>query len=594
MYKTSTYLSSYSSLILFFCCLFAAVGVIIFILPPATWCADNKHEISNGFKFPPNDDIVNLPLQNIDIRLIDNYKTAEIIVNGDFEMTAAGGPNGDKFKASGRSLALKITGILKSKPAVIKHYAILKTFPYSHIHRDDKKNAANEIISALNKDFGPLSFFTYGCILRPAHGGADIDVRTFFCASGPFKNEKECLEFCGRMRSERKIPAFVHCVREKKPECIFNASAEYVDLKNEDGKTTSGGAPLKSIKLNDINELRLSAAAEILIKNMEFGRGDRWHNFKDARYIGAVKISGDNHGLLQIINTISFDELLKVVVPSEIEADSAYQAVCAQAVAARSEVLAKFKTRHTDADYDFCASTHCQAYGGINNKRASTDKAVDETSGMIMFSNGHIVDTVYHANCGGLTEDSNKIWSAPFDGALVKINDSTLETAFDFSTDETGLKNFILNPPPSYCSVKGACNNPDKYRWKREFSASELDDMIKKQYDIGAVKNIKITERGASGRAIALELNGARKTVTVYKELPIRKLFGMLRSSLFIIETVHSGPKGAEARYIFRGAGWGHGVGMCQDGAKGMAITGKDFQQILLHYYSKSKILDFK
>jgi len=593
MYKTNKNLSLYLSLFLF---LFSSVtAVIVIIAPPAAWCAEAKPAIQNDFKFPPNGNIVKLPLQNIDICLIDNYKTAEIIIKGDFDIsTAAGGSSDKNFKTAGRSLSLKITGISKSKPAVIKYYAVLKTLPYSHIHRDDKKIEAHETIGGLNKNFGPLSFFTYGCVLSPARGGADIDVRTLFCAAGPFADEKECREFCDRMRALHKIPAFLHCVREKKPECFFNAAIEYIDLKNKDDKSLSGGAPLKSIKLNGIKELRVSAAAEILIKNMEFGRGDRWHNFKDARYIGAIKVSGDNHGLLQIINEISFDELLKVVVPSEIEADSAHQAVCAQAVAARSEVLAKFKTRHTDADYDFCASTHCQAYGGINNKRTSTDRAVDETSGMIMFSNGHIVDTVYHANCGGLTEDSNKIWSAPFDAALVKINDSTLETVFNFSTDENGLKNFILNPPPSYCSVKGACNNPDKYRWKREFSASEIDDMIKKQYDIGEIKKIKVSERGASGRAIALQLTGARKTVTVYKELPIRKLFGMLRSSLFIIETIPGGPKDAETRFIFKGAGWGHGVGMCQDGAKGMAITGKDFKQILLHYYSKSKILDFK
>jgi SpoIID/LytB domain protein len=583
-----------SFLFLFLLLFSAAAAVIVIISPHKAWCVEDKSAIKNDFIFPPNENIVKLPLKNIDICLIDNYKTAEIMIKGDFDISAAGGADGDNFKAAGRSLSLKITGISKSKPAVIKHYAVLKTFPYSHIHRGDKIKGAHETIGGLNKDFGPLSFFTYGCILSAAHGGRDIDVRTLFAAAGPFGDEKECREFCDRMRANHNIAAFAHCVREKKPECLFNAVIEYAENKNKDDKTPPGGAPLKSIKLNDIKEVRLSAAGEILIKNMEFGRGDKWHNFKDARYAAAIKISGDNHGLLHIINTIGFDELLKVVVPSEIEADSAYQAVCAQAVAARSEVLAKFKTRHTESDYDFCASTHCQAYGGINNKRNSTDRAVDETSGMIMFSNGHIVDTVYHANCGGLTEDSNKIWSAPFDAALVKINDSTLETDFDFSTDETALKNFILNPPPSYCSVPGACNNPDKYRWKREFGASEIDNMIKKQYEIGPIKKIKVSRRGSSGRAIALELTGARETVTVYKELPIRKLFGMLRSSLFIVETVPGGPKGAEARYIFRGAGWGHGVGMCQDGAKGMAITGKDFKQILLHYYSKSKILDFK
>lgn len=574
----------------------AAAAVIIIISPQCARGGEDAAAVKNGFKFPPNENKIKLPLQSIDVCLIDNYKTAEIIVGGDFSISAAGAVKGDNFKADGWSLRLKITGISKSKPAVIKHYAVLKTLPYSHITRSDKIKDVLDIFDGLNKNFGPLSFFTCGCILSSAHGGKDIDVRTLFAAAGPFGDENKCRRFCDGVRAEHKLPAFAHCVREKKPECLFNAVIEYSDNKNNDKNkvTPHGKLSLKSIMLKDIKEVRLSAPGEILIKNMEFGRGDKWHNFKDARYAGAVKISGDNAGLLQIINSISFDELLKVVVPSEIEADSAYQAVCAQAVAARSEILAKFKTRHTESDYDFCASTHCQAYGGINNKRSSTDRAVDETSAMIMFSDGHIVDTVYHANCGGLTEDSNKIWSAPFDSALVKVNDSTLETNFDFSTDETALKDFILNPPPSYCSVRGACDNPDKYRWKREFSVAEIDNMIKKQYDIGPIKKIEVRQRGASGRAIALQLTGERETVTVYKELPIRKLFAMLRSSLFIVEAARGGPEGNVTGYIFRGAGWGHGVGMCQDGAKGMALSGKNFKQILLHYYSDSQIYDFK
>lgn len=536
-----------------------------------------------AFAFPPNDSAAKLPL-NIDVCLIDNFKTAEIAVKGGFTMTAfPAAPDKKPFTVSASGLRLAIDRITESKPAVIKYYAVLKTFPYSHAFRDDKKSGVIETLSEFSAKFGKLNFFTYGCVLSPANGAFDIDVRTLFVAGGPFETEKECRAFCDRVREKHKTPAFVHPVRERRPVCVFSVIAEPL--------ASSGKGTFKAAALEDIARIELSASNEILVKNMEFGRGDSWHNFKDARYVGSLEISADNAGLIQMVSNISFDELLKVVVPSEIEPRSPYQAVCAQAVAARSEVLAKFRTRHTESDYDFCSGTHCQAYGGIANRREDSDRAVDETSGKIVFSNGHIVDTVYHANCGGVTEDSNKIWSAPFDPALVKINDSTMEAALELETDEAALRAFILKPPSSYCSVPGACANPDKFRWKREFGQKEIGEMIKKHFDIGRLETIEIIGRGRSGRVIAIELKGSKKSEKVYKELPIRKLFGMLRSSLFTLDIVVDGA--GEKRFVFSGAGWGHGVGLCQDGAKGMAILGRTFEEILLHYYSNSKILNF-
>jgi len=533
------------------------------------------------FKIPPNESSVQLPA-NIDVCLIDNFKTAEISVSGNFSLKAFDGGGREKLNVKSSALSLKVERITSSKPAVIKYYAVLKTFPYSYLQREDKKKDALDVITALEKIFGKPVFFTYGCILKPARADFSIDVRTLFTAHGPFETEERCRKFCDEARASHKIAAFAHPVREKKSVCRFDVSIGHAAIKNG-----------KDISLKNIARLEVAPDGPAIIKNMEFGRGDKWHNFKDAKYAGSLKISGDNSGLIQIVNEISFEELLKVVVPSEIEPDSAYQAICAQAVAARSEVLAKYKTRHTESDYDFCSGTHCQAYGGINNRRKQSDRAVDETAGKIVFSNGHIVDTVYHANCGGLTEDSNKIWSAPFDSALVKITDSTTETAIDLSTDESAIRKFITGAPASYCSVPGACNNPDKYRWTREFSRTEMERMIKKQFDIGALKAVEVLERGASGRVVAIALKGSRKTEKVYKELPIRKLFGMLRSSLFVLEVLPGNAAGSEERFIFKGAGWGHGVGLCQDGAKGMAILGKNYEQILLHYYSNSKIISF-
>lgn len=534
---------------------------------------------------PKNEAVVRLPAA-VRVCLADGFRTAEIAVKGGYSLTAFPAGQGRKpVTAAGEGMKLAVKRIVSSKPAVVKYYAVLRTFPYSHAFRDDKKTDVERTLSELAEAFGGLELFTYGCVLKSAGGSFSIDVRTLFAARGPFAGEAECRAFCDRARAERKLPAFVHPVRFERPECVFDASFEPA-LAGAASNIPGGPDAFKGL-----TRVEVAASGEVMVRDMEFGRGDSWHDFKDARYRGTIEISADNAGLMQIVNETGFDELLKVVVPSEIEPRSPYQAVCAQAVAARSEVLAKFKTRHTESDYDFCASTHCQAYGGLANRRPDCDRAVEETSGKIVFSNGHIVDTVYHANCGGVTEDSNKIWSAPFDGALTKVNDSTLEAALELATNEAALRSFILKPPPSYCSVEGACANPDKFRWRREFSQGQIDEMVKKQFDIGRLESIEVLARGASGRVIAIELKGSKKSEKVYKELPIRKLFGMLRSSLFIVEAA-AGPAG-EKRFVFRGAGWGHGVGMCQDGAKGMAIHGRSYEEILLHYYSNSKIVNF-
>ena len=539
----------------------------------------------NEKSLPLNGKVSYMPL-SIDVCLIDDFKTTEILVKGGgFKISAVIGGKKKTFDATGESLKLSVKKIYDSKPAVIEYYAILKTFPYTYLASDsNKKKDCVETIESLEKTFGKLRFFTYGGVLKSRKSDKTIDIRTVFCAAGPFKNEELCRKFCDSTREKHSMQSFAHPYRLKNASCNFDVSLEY--------DTVSKGVPKSfSKKLSGVSRIELDVKDRMTIKSMEFGRGDKWHCYKDALYAGKLTIKSDNKGFLELVNTIGFDELLKVVVPSEIEPKSPYQAICAQAIAARSEILSKFETRHTETDYDFCAATHCQAYGGIGNRTADADNAVAETSSKILFSDGHIVDTVYHADCGGLTEDSNKVWSSPYDPALISISDSTLETALDFSTNEAALRKFILNPPPCYCSVAGACNNGDKFRWKREYSQKQVEEMIARQFIIGELLEIKTVERGKSGRLMAIELVGTRAKQKVYKELNIRKLFGMLRSGLFIIETENrSGVK----YYKFTGAGWGHGVGMCQDGAKGMGLSGKNYEEILNHYFSNSEILNFK
>ncbi len=526
---------------------------------------------------PSNECVAHMPLE-LKICLMDNVRTAEIKVLKGFKVNVYSAQDRVKKSFSGSGLLLKITEVKKSVPAKIEYYPVLSTFPYTAVFKPEKNGAMLLKLSEIEKAAGRLKFFTYGCTLKNKGTALKIDTRSVFACASPHRSEELARKFCDRMREENKISAFVHPVLISKPSCVISASLSYKDNKGKD----------RVEKIETSGKIEIVQDYEVHIAKMEFGRGDSWHNFKTARYAGNIIVSTDNSGLAQIINRTGLEEMLKIVVPSEIEPNSPYQSICAQAIAARSEIFTKYKSRHTDANYDFCAGTHCQAYGGLANMTASAVKAVDETAGKIIVSNGHIVDTVYHADCGGVTEDSNRIWSAPFDPSLVKISDTAEKVDYDFSTDEAKLRDFIKKPPATYCSVAGACNNPDKFRWVRSFTQLEMDKMIEKQFKIGGLKEIKILERGKSGRITVLELIGNSKTERVYKELPIRKLFGMLRSALFAVDA--SGKDG-EKKYTFSGAGWGHGVGLCQDGAKGMGLSGKNCEEILLHYFSNAKII---
>ena len=526
---------------------------------------------------PANGREAQLPL-NLEICLMDGVRTAEIKVLKAFKVNIYSPKDELKKSFSGSGLLLKISEVKKSVPAKIQYYPVLSTFPYTSVLKPEKNEQILLKLGELEKAAGKLKFFTYGCVLKKKDSVLKIDTRSVFACAAPKSSEEDARKFCDKMREENKISAFVHPVLITRPSCVISASFSCKDAKGVESEE----------KIETSGRIEIVQDYEVHIAKMEFGRGDSWHNFKTARYSGNIIISTDNSGLGQMINVTGLEDMLKIVVPSEIEPGSPYQSICAQAIAARSEIFTKYKSRHTDADYDFCAGTHCQAYGGLANRTSSAVKAVDETAGKIIVSNGHIVDTVYHADCGGVTEDSNRIWSAPYDPSLVKISDTIEKTEYDFSTDEAKLRDFIKNPPATYCSVAGACNNPDKFRWIRSFTQEEIDKMIEKQFKIGGLKEIRILERGKSGRITALELVGNSRTERVYKELPIRKLFGMLRSALFVLDV--SG-NGAQRKYAFSGAGWGHGVGLCQDGAKGMGLSGKNCEEILLHYFSEAKII---
>lgn len=529
---------------------------------------------------PPNERRASMPL-SFRVCLTDALETAEISVAGPCALSVAREGGSGTFEVSCKKLSLSVKGVEKKTPAGIAHYAVLVTMPYSHAFRPDKAEIVKTRIAEAEKASQKTVFLTYGCLVSTG-GSAPIDTRTLFIAEGPLADEETARKRCNELRERHKISAFVHPVKLAGPSCTFKLAISYDD---DLGKR-------RAEEISGATGLSVSTESEFVIASVEFGRGEHWNNRRDSRYRGDFELAPDNSGRLMVINRIGLEELLEVVVPSEIESNAPYQAVCAQAIAARSEVLFKYGTRHTESGFDFCAGTHCQAYGGLSNRRDPASKAVRETAGTIATYDGRVIDTVYHANCGGATEDSNRIWSAPYDPALVGIADISGAATYDHSTDEAALARFIDSPPVSYCGMPGACDKPEKHRWKKVLTQAEIDALVAKQFPaLGRVMAVKVIERARSGRITGIEVFGAKGSERVYKELPVRKLFGMLRSALFIVTREES--SGA-ASFVFRGAGWGHGVGLCQDGAKGMALSGASCEEILRHYYSGIRIQKLK
>ena len=216
------------------------------------------------------------------------------------------------------------------------------------------------------------------------------------------------------------------------------------------------------------------------------------------------------------------------------------------------------------------------------------NKYVDEAQGLIMTSDGKPIDALYSSSCGGHTQ--NNIF-----GERKEI--SYLRGSPDY---ESGKKNFPLAPyfldqwlrfPDEdilLCSLKGVIPR-GQFRWVRTYSVDEMNMMANKLVDIGAVKEIIILKRETSGHISSLKIIGTKSSVIVDKELPIRKALGNLRSSLFKLELKKS-KDGAIEEFIFFGGGWGHGVGMCQSGACGLAKAGKNFQEILRRYFDGVKL----
>lgn len=329
-------------------------------------------------------------------------------------------------------------------------------------------------------------------------------------------------------------------------------------------------------------DLQLLAKGHTVLKKAEFARGYSWHGFEDRKYASRLFISWGVENAIDCVEQLSLEKLIVGIVPSEISSKAPKSALQAQAVAARGEMLSKRGVRHLNEGFDFCSEQHCQVYKGLQSVDKYIDENISDTYGLIMQNHeGGILDAVYGANCGGHSAANHQIWTSNPDPHLQGVPDVRVEAAMDL-TNEKVVTDFIVNPPQCWCSEPGI-EGSDKFRWKKTLNAEEWKK-VEAAAAVGKIKEIGGFVREISGRIVSVKLIGSDNEKTILKELPIRKLFGGLRSSCFAV-TWSRDKAGFINGADFSGAGWGHGVGMCQTGAQSRAKAGQDFSTILLHYF---------
>jgi len=333
-------------------------------------------------------------------------------------------------------------------------------------------------------------------------------------------------------------------------------------------------------------DMLLQPQQSLHLKKVEYGKGYSWHGYADRDYTGrTLLVRWGAQDAIDCILVAGLEYMLPGVVVSEISAKAEVGALQAQAVAARGEIMANIGVRHAQEGFDTCSEQHCQVFYGDTAYTIDVGRKIVPTIGQVLTeTNGKLLSAVYSANCGGHSEANHLVWTTKPNPILGGVWDHQNPPALDLS-EEKQVTDFIKNPP------KCNCNNPNveggnRFRWSKSMTTTEWK-AVENQLAIGRIKNVTDIARGFSGRIYRMTFVGERGNKTVMKELNIRRLFGGFASACFVAD-YKLDAAGFITSADFYGAGFGHGVGMCQTGAQSLAKQGWLFSRILAHYFPGS------
>ncbi len=361
--------------------------------------------------------------------------------------------------------------------------------------------------------------------------------------------------------------------------------------------------------LSDAGKMFIPASTDcsFMLKDVVIGISFHWERKENQTFRGALKLIAED-GELRAVNVVSVETYLTSVISSEMSANASLELLKAHAVISRSWLLRQMEHKIKELDrgvvsdevvvrwydseahslFDVCADDHCQRYQGITRQgNSNVVEAIEETRGEVLMSEGEVCDARFSKCCGGVMETFENCWEEEPKPYLVGKEDIVM--------GDVVRNHGVVD---AYCNTNDrrilsqVLNNYDQetlnfYRWTVEYDTNELSDLVRRKsgIDFGTITNLVPVMRGASGRIVLLKIVGDKKTLTVGKELEIRKWLSEshLYSSAFDVEKTSKG-------FILHGKGWGHGVGLCQIGAAVMGDNGFNYREILEHYYPNSGI----
>lgn len=352
------------------------------------------------------------------------------------------------------------------------------------------------------------------------------------------------------------------------------------------------------------------------LMDVVIGVNFHWQRLETQTFRGSLRLLADG-GKIWAINDLPVEDYLESVISSEMSAQSSLPLLMAHAVISRSWLMSQIdgntapntQASHGDAfirwydhtdhtPFDVCADDHCQRYQGITKETSpNVAEAIRRTRGELLTYGDEICDARFSKCCGGAMEEFQYCWDDTPKPYLKGIGDTPEETIPDLTVEENA-RQWILSSPKSFCNttdkriLSQVLNDYDQettdfYRWRVSYTQEELSKLVEKKLGagLGTITDMRPLKRGTSGRICELRITGTKKTIVVGKELEIRRALSEshLYSSAFVVEKQGD-------TFTLIGAGWGHGVGLCQIGAAVMGDKGYAYDEILRHYYPGAEI----
>ena len=412
---------------------------------------------------------------------------------------------------------------------------------------------------------------------------------------------------------------------------IITAKAVDIDFHGAFRRTGDGALVSGSVRFENLDSKLDFEPAEdgavFEVKDVMIGVDFHWQRRENQTFAGALSLLPCADGSITVVNRIGVEDYLRSVISSEMSATSSPELLRAHAVISRSWLLAqirkneriadgaraydactvtddeivRWQDREDHTDFDVCADDHCQRYQGVTRQStAAVAEAVDATAGIALTDpdSGELADARFSKCCGGVFELFENCWEPVHHSYLTVRSDAPDALVYPDLRYESRARAWIEASPEAFCNtadesvLSQVLNNYDResidfYRWTVRYGVEELSDLVRERtgIDFGTITDLVAVERGTSGRIVRLRITGTKRSMIIGKELEIRHALSRshLRSSAFVVDR-----DGDD--FVLRGAGWGHGVGLCQIGAAVMAEKGYGWREILAHYFPGAEL----